>query len=159
MTKTLAGSSAEAVCGADGVFGKDRWRRRGGAGGCSEKRQGKHQVKWRAIQDSNLWPSAPEALSLDVKDPAAIGNPARLLQSEHEPSDPSRQVSARFGSVRAPAMPPLLTVREVAAVLRVCTALVYRACARGELRHVRVGAAIRVPLRDLDDFIMTRVLE
>ena len=37
------------------------------------------------------------------------------------------------------------TVREVAGRLRVSTATVYRMCERGELGHVRVSNAIRVP--------------
>ena len=44
----------------------------------------------------------------------------------------------------------LFTVREVAAALGVCTALVYRACASGELRHVRVGSAIRIAPEHLE---------
>ena len=41
----------------------------------------------------------------------------------------------------------LLTVREVAATLRVCTATVYDMIDRGELEHVRVSNAIRVVVR------------
>jgi excisionase family DNA binding protein len=40
-------------------------------------------------------------------------------------------------------MDRLLTVREVAAVLRVSTATVYAMCRRGELRFLRVSHAIR----------------
>jgi excisionase family DNA binding protein len=40
--------------------------------------------------------------------------------------------------------PVLLTVREVATALRVCTATVYGILERGELEHVRVSNAIRV---------------
>lgn len=36
------------------------------------------------------------------------------------------------------------TVREVAAILRVCTATVYAMVERGELPHVRVRNAIRI---------------
>jgi excisionase family DNA binding protein len=39
---------------------------------------------------------------------------------------------------------PLLTVREVARVLRVSTATVYKLCTRGELAHVRVLNSIRI---------------
>jgi excisionase family DNA binding protein len=39
----------------------------------------------------------------------------------------------------------MLTVREVARVLRVSTATVYKLCARGELGHVRVLNSIRIP--------------
>ena len=46
----------------------------------------------------------------------------------------------------------LLTVREVAARLAVCTATVYALCERGELRHVRVASAIRIHPADLESF-------
>jgi len=39
----------------------------------------------------------------------------------------------------------LLTVREVAGVLRVSLPIVYRLCERDELAHVRVSNAIRIP--------------
>ena len=47
----------------------------------------------------------------------------------------------------------LLTVRDVAARLGVCTATVYRLVAEGQLAHVRVLNAIRVAPRDLEAFI------
>lgn len=51
----------------------------------------------------------------------------------------------------------LLTVREVAGLLRVCTATVYKLCARGELRSVRVLNAMRIGAGDLATFIGTSV--
>jgi excisionase family DNA binding protein len=53
---------------------------------------------------------------------------------------------------RTGANAPLLTVREVAARLRVCTAVVYRLVSTGALPHVRVMSAIRVAEEDLDAF-------
>jgi excisionase family DNA binding protein len=50
----------------------------------------------------------------------------------------------------------LLTVREVADQLRVCTATVYRLCAEGQLKHVRVFQAIRVHPVDLLAFVEQR---
>jgi hypothetical protein len=47
----------------------------------------------------------------------------------------------------------LLTVREVAARLGVCTATVYTLCERGLVRHARVLNAIRVAPADLAVFI------
>ena len=41
----------------------------------------------------------------------------------------------------------LLTVREVAGRLAVCTATVYALVERGEIRHLRVSNAIRVSRR------------
>ncbi len=52
--------------------------------------------------------------------------------------------------------PKLLTVREVAAQLGVCTATVYTLCAEGKLEHVRVGHAIRVTPRAVSAFIARR---
>jgi excisionase family DNA binding protein len=49
--------------------------------------------------------------------------------------------------------PPLLTVRQVAERLGVCTATVYRLCDKGQLPHVRVLHAIRVAPADLAGFI------
>jgi excisionase family DNA binding protein len=47
----------------------------------------------------------------------------------------------------------LLTVRDVAAQLGVCTATVYQLVGEGQLPHVRVLNAIRVAPRDLAAFI------
>ena len=43
----------------------------------------------------------------------------------------------------------LLTVKEAAEVLRVCTATVYGLCKGGKLRHVRIGNSIRIPEAEL----------
>jgi excisionase family DNA binding protein len=48
---------------------------------------------------------------------------------------------------------PLLTVRQVAERLGVCTATVYLLVDRGELAHVRVSNAIRVAPGDLSAYI------
>ena len=48
-----------------------------------------------------------------------------------------------------PRMQPLLSVRQVAALLGVCAATVYRMCEQGELERFRVRNAIRVPLLGL----------
>jgi len=47
----------------------------------------------------------------------------------------------------------LLTVREVAAIFRVCRDTVYRLCAKGQLPHVRILNAIRIAPADLDAFL------
>jgi excisionase family DNA binding protein len=47
----------------------------------------------------------------------------------------------------------LLTVREVAERLRVCTATVYRLCESGRLWHLRVSNAVRVPEMALQAFM------
>jgi excisionase family DNA binding protein len=40
-----------------------------------------------------------------------------------------------------------VSVREFAAILRVSTSTVYQAVAAGEMPHVRVSNAIRIPVR------------
>ena len=46
-----------------------------------------------------------------------------------------------------------MTVREVAARLRVSTATVYALCKAGELEHHRVSNAIRIPERALAEYV------
>ena len=48
----------------------------------------------------------------------------------------------------------LLTVREVAAILRVCRDTVYRLCAKDDLAHVRILNAIRIAPADLELFLV-----
>lgn len=47
----------------------------------------------------------------------------------------------------------LLTVKEVAAILKVCSATVYKIIDRGELPHTRVLNSIRVRKGDLAAFL------
>jgi excisionase family DNA binding protein len=48
---------------------------------------------------------------------------------------------------------PLLTVQDVAEILRVSTATVYALVARRELMHVRVGNAIRVTIGEVERYL------
>ncbi len=50
----------------------------------------------------------------------------------------------------------LLTIREVAAQLRLSTATVYKLCAQGELPHVRVLNSIRVAPAVLAEVMASR---
>ena len=50
----------------------------------------------------------------------------------------------------------LLTVREVAAHLGVCTALVYRLCQRNELPALRIGGALRFQREAIESFVARR---
>jgi excisionase family DNA binding protein len=47
----------------------------------------------------------------------------------------------------------MLTVREVACLLAVSTATVYKLCAPGELDHARVLNALRISLADVGRFV------
>ncbi|TMA08081.1 MAG: helix-turn-helix domain-containing protein [Deltaproteobacteria bacterium] len=53
-------------------------------------------------------------------------------------------------------MRTLLTVKGVAACLRVSTKTVYRLCALGELRHIRVLNAITMAPADVDALVFAR---
>jgi excisionase family DNA binding protein len=52
--------------------------------------------------------------------------------------------------------PTLLSVRQAAERLGLCTATVYGLCADGALAHIRILNAIRIAPADLADFIATR---
>jgi len=56
----------------------------------------------------------------------------------------------------APFADRLLTVREVAAFLRVSTRTVYLLCDEGKLAHVRIANAIRVEPATLAAFVRSR---
>jgi len=51
---------------------------------------------------------------------------------------------------------PLLSVRQVAALLGVCAATVYRMCEHKELPHFRVRNSIRVPMTALKAYLAGR---
>lgn len=105
-----------------------------------------------------MWPSAPEALPRSVKRDAAGGKPAQSLRQSGFGQPRLVQPEAASGSNFVPTLSPLslLTVREAAGRLGVCTTLVYRACERGELRYTRVGAVVRIAPEDLVAFIARR---
>jgi len=116
-------------------------------------------------------PATPSLGSADPSRPGVISpsQATRILgDSEPEPVQPSQP----FAGVRKPFAAPvlqgpaptrlralpeaperLLTVREVAERLGVCTATVYGLCERGELSHVRVSNAIRIRPSDLNAFL------
>ena len=52
---------------------------------------------------------------------------------------------------------PLLTVREAAARLRVNPVTVYRLCAEGRLRHIRISNALRIHRADIEVLLQTPV--
>lgn len=54
-----------------------------------------------------------------------------------------------------PWLPEMLTVKEIAAILRVGRNQLYAAIARGELRAVRIGHTIRIPKTALLDLLTT----
>lgn len=57
------------------------------------------------------------------------------------------------------ALPRLLTVAEVASLMRVSTMTVYRLIKAGDLAAIRVGKSYRIKESDIDDFIAARYTE
>ncbi len=133
-------------------------------------------LEWRAIQDSNLWPSAPEGATAGAQPFQTVPNPAEsVVPAGLEASQRSQGFTAvRRRSAGLSAGPNqthlaggarpvlrvveggkagLLTVRAAAALLRVSTATVYKLVARGDLAHVRVSNAIRIAPADLEAFL------
>jgi excisionase family DNA binding protein len=60
--------------------------------------------------------------------------PHLVLRGDHEKNEPLWVEESK----------QLLTVKQVAKLLRVCNATVYKLCDRGELAHARILNAIRV---------------
>src|SRR5260370_35395422 len=67
-----------------------------------------------------------------------------------------RRCRPRVASAKSqvPTLPsePLLSVKEDAALLGVCRTTAYRLCERGEIPHLRISNAIRVPQVALETF-------
>jgi excisionase family DNA binding protein len=63
---------------------------------------------------------------------------------------------SQFGSALVVPQERLLSVREVATRLGVCTSTVYHLCAAGRLVHVRVANAIRIAPADLGAVLALR---
>ncbi len=85
---------------------------------------------------------------------------ANIIVSDHRPIQPSQQFTGFRSDFASPLLPlspipgdDLLTVKEVAAILKVCTATVYKIIDRGELPHTRVLNSIRVRKSDLAAFL------
>lgn len=71
------------------------------------------------------------------------GPPANGWQ---QTAEERRNLAATFAATRsARGDEAVLTVREAARRLGLCTKLVYDLCARGELAHYRLSNAIRIP--------------
>ena len=95
--------------------------------------------------------------------PVRIRPPRPLLTPPEERTFPAdgESSSGSFsesgsGRVERGADVAMLTVGEVAALLRVCTATVYKLCAVGEIPSLRILNSIRVSPQDLAEFIRRR---
>src|SRR5438128_11457451 len=117
-------------------------------------------VCWRALLDSNQWPSASEYAQGEYTTlpESSLPSSNRTVSAEAGPQGttflpPDREDFVTRLLPRERATPSPLTVREVAEQLRICTATVYRLCDEGQLPHVRVLHAIRIDPTDLAVFI------
>ena len=121
-----------------------------------------------ARRDSNPLPPASELSKIHQQRAAGVSKDAKILYLSGPSVSDQLQQKARFSrpfatSVLQAAVAkraggsgsagPLLTVREVAERLRVCTATVYRLCESGRLWHLRVSNAVRVPEMALRAFM------
>jgi excisionase family DNA binding protein len=79
-------------------------------------------------------------------------SPAEPTTTPAEPAVAGAQ--AQIGDSLA-RLPEMLTVKEVAAILRVGRNQLYQAVARGEVRAVRIGRTIRIPKTALLDLLTT----
>ena len=62
-------------------------------------------MKWRAVQDSNLWPSAPEACPPTLQGAATLCNPAEPLETAGPVRGGILQPDACLPRIHAPAVP------------------------------------------------------
>jgi excisionase family DNA binding protein len=123
----------------------------------------------RALLDSKQWPSAPESvvqLVRNVPELTTLFDIPSVQWSSGVPSNAIyRGVWSNLGPSRAHGRPGLLkasaapTVREAAVRIRVSPVTVYRLCAEGKLRHVRVSNALRIAEEDLEGYLRTSTPE
>ena len=106
---------------------------------------------------------APSGVTVCDRDrPALIDNPhasqtrvnAELARSGIvQPFRPFASFRKKCGTNQAQICQPFLTVREVAAKLRIAPVTVYKICKQGKLAHFRVSNAIRITPSAVKAFI------
>ncbi len=89
--------------------------------------------------------SAPEETQRVTASPPKDAAARRTALQPRNPSDAKLCEGVHVPSVSPHSRAPLLTVAEVAELLRVSRATVYKLCEIGELPHVRISNSIRVP--------------
>src|SRR5947207_9602300 len=78
-----------------------------------------------------------------------LGSPSTLSVQGSQPFPALRR---DFATNLLPAIEQLLTVRQVAELLGVCPATVYKWAATGDLPHIRIVNVIRIRAQDLTTF-------
>ncbi len=119
----------------------------------------------RAIQDSNLWPLAPEAIETNMQGVAdnsqLVAIPDNFTQTDLQQLSANCSISRSEGApVGAPPLAFLpcpaerfLRVREVAQRLKISTATVYKLAHSGALPFLRVLGSLRFQESDLQRFM------
>lgn len=111
-----------------------------------------------AWRDSNPLPPASEGGYAHPQSVAGLSKDAQLLRFGQRVSRRELQKEAPVGQSLGPSLVQgrhFLTVKEVAAVMRVCRATVYRLCSEGGLEHVRVANALRIPAHAVAQYFRT----
>ncbi len=125
---------------------------------------------WSGRQDLNLRPPGPERAPAESHGVSSAGTAAQPPENTGKPEPGSSDGVAENGYVETPFGAPvvrelpadpgpherLMTVREVASRLGVCTALVYKLCQRNELRPLRIGGALRFHRDAVESFLASR---
>jgi excisionase family DNA binding protein len=99
-------------------------------------------------------PTPAQAASGEVQrwPPAHKVNPSPAQPATTPPELAVAGAQAHLGDLETP-LPQMLTVKEVAAILRVGRNQLYQAVARGDLHAVRIGRTIRIPQTALQDLL------
>ncbi|TMB37884.1 MAG: helix-turn-helix domain-containing protein [Deltaproteobacteria bacterium] len=108
----------------------------------------------------NRRPFAPQACPEAAQASSTLPNAAEPFRSAPLPAVQGSQrfvtIHRDFATNLLPAIEQLLTVRQVAQFLGVCTATVYKWAAEGVLPHVRIVNVIRIRPEDLTRFVNER---
>ena len=117
-------------------------------------------LDWSGRLDLNQRPLAPQAPPAAAQPPPDLPKPSESLGVQGDApvqgSQGSTTIHRNFATNLLPPVEQLLTVRQVAQLLGVCRATVYKWAAIELLPHVRVVNVIRVRPRDLGAFIASR---
>src|SRR5712671_269918 len=117
-------------------------------------------LQWSGRLDLNQRPLAPQACPEAAQASSTLRNAAEPFRSAPLPAVQGSQrfvtIHRDFATNLLPAIEQLLTVRQVAQFLGVCTATVYKWAAEGVLPHVRIVNVIRIRPEDLTRFVAER---
>ena len=115
---------------------------------------------WSGRLDLNQRPLAPQGPPAAAQPPPDLPKPSESLGVQGDApvqgSQGSTTIRRNFATNLLPPVEQLLTVRQVAQLLGVCRATVYKWAAIELLPHVRIVNVIRVRPRDLGAFIASR---